>query len=239
MKSAGLAIEERLRGNLQAIAPQARIVELLDAIEAAPNPHVHDADADESQDSQDEDSESNALDPHVWASPENARAIVAVICEQLQEEDPKNAEVYQTNARRLDEELQALQAKLHEALDPFDSRAFIVFHPAYGYFAREFHLKQLAIELDGKNPKPRDLELLVETAKLDGIQAVLVQPEFNRSSAQVVADQIGARLIEHSPLEKDYFNNLNHLSDAICQSFSTDAAQESRSDEGVESSNAQ
>ncbi|MDO5309870.1 MAG: zinc ABC transporter substrate-binding protein [Planctomycetia bacterium] len=213
----GLPIEERLLGNIASIAPKATVVDLLQLIQALPNPrHSHETDDDAHDDS--DHAHEGALDPHLWTAPENARTMVATICEELIKLDHENEASYRANAEKLDEELQALQLEIADKLANLTSRNFIVFHPAYGYYAREFQLQQLAIEFEGKNPKPRDLQKLVETAKNDKIHALIIQPEFNRSSAQVVADQLGGEIIEHSPLEEDYFANLRALTDAVVAS---------------------
>ena len=160
------------------------------------------------------------VDPHVWTSPANATIMVEQIAESVSELDPEGADAYRQNADAFLQELAELQASTREKLAPYEGRLFVVFHPAYGYFAREFRLRQLAVEVDGKAPRPKDLEALVAQATADeGVAAVIVQPEFDRAAAQVVADALGAKVIVHSPLEKDYFANIEALTNAILESF--------------------
>ncbi|MBR4976317.1 MAG: zinc ABC transporter substrate-binding protein, partial [Thermoguttaceae bacterium] len=131
---------------------------------------------------------------------------------------------FQANAATLDAELDALQTEITQRLASFKGRTFVVFHPAYGYFANEFHLTQRAIESQGKAPRPRELAELSQTARADGLRALIVQPEFDRAAAQVVANEIGAELIIHSPLEKDYFVNLRALTEALERSLAPSAS---------------
>ena len=201
----GLPIEERFLKNVGELAPDVKIVDLTAGIEPLQ--------------SEDRDHDGD-VDPHIWTSPANAMIMVEQIADSLVELDPEGADAYRQNADALLAELTALQASTREKLAPYENRFFVVFHPAYGYFAREFHLRQLAVEVDGKSPRPKDLEALVEQAKSeDGVDAVIVQPEFDRAAAQVVADAIGANVIVHSPLEKDYFANIEALTNAILTSF--------------------
>ena len=123
------------------------------------------------------------------------------------------------NAAQLDQELADLQTRTRDALAPDQGNFFLVFHPAYGYYAREFGVEQRAIENEGKTPSPRELEALVRDSREQKVAALIVQPEFNRASAQVVADALGAKLVVHSPLQKDYFENIDELTAAILQSF--------------------
>ena len=220
----GLPIEERFAQNIASFAPNSRVVDLCENVELLPNPcghsHSHsEADGDHSSHPHSHSCSSSELDPHVWTSPAVARLLVRQATAALCETSPENAEFFQANAATLDAELAALQTEISQRLAPFEGRAFVVFHPAYGYFANEFHLTQRAIESQGKAPRPRELAKLSQEARADGLRATIVQPEFDRAAAQVVAKEIGAELIVHSPLEKDYFANLRALTDALERSF--------------------
>ncbi|MBR4834120.1 MAG: zinc ABC transporter substrate-binding protein [Thermoguttaceae bacterium] len=211
----GLAVEERFAKNLASIAPESRAVDLCEGLELLPNPcgHSHNHDGDSHSCSTSE------LDPHVWTSPATVRLLVAKATAALSEASPENADFFAANAATLDAELAALQIELSERLAPFEGRTFVVFHPAYGYFANEFRLTQRAVESQGKAPRPRELASLIETAQTDGVRALIVQPEFDRAAAQVVANEIGADLLDHSPLEKDYFANLRSLAEVVERSL--------------------
>ena len=207
----GLPVEERFANNIASLAPSAKSVDLRAELEPLPDAH--------SRGESDDDFDDDSIDAHVWTSPANARAMVPKIADALAELDPDFAESYRSAAAKLDEELRALQEETSERLVPWNGRAFFVFHPAYGYYAREFHLEQVAIEFEGKAPRPKDLQKLVERAKREGVRALIVQPEFNRSAAEALAAEAGAALVEHSPLQKDYFATVRSLTDAIVGSF--------------------
>lgn len=242
----GLPVEERFLANIQSIAPNAVVVDLRRGLDLLPNPHRHnhegeDAEEDASDHEHDEapltettpdhvkdaphedhDDDLNSLDPHLWTSPQIARSMVAKILEALVQLAPDAEKTFRANAVELDQELAHLQTRTREALAPYQGSFFLVFHPAYGYYAREFCVEQRAIENEGKTPSPRELEELVRDSREQKIAAILVQPEFNRASAQVVANALGADLVVHSPLQKDYFKNIDELTAAILQSFGTE-----------------
>ena len=212
----GTPVESRFVDNIKSIAPKALVVDLREGVETLADEHRHeDGDADSGDD---------AIDPHLWTSVSIAIGIAQTARDVLSQIDPANATLYAANAQTLVDELNALERETADALAPYKGRFFVVFHPAYGYYAREFGLSQRAIETDGKAPRPRELEALVADAKDENVRAIIVQPEFNRSAAQVVADALGAKLIEHSPLERDYFRNVRSLTDAILESFGDDSA---------------
>ncbi|MBP3558290.1 MAG: zinc ABC transporter substrate-binding protein [Thermoguttaceae bacterium] len=214
----GLPVEERFAQNIASIAPNSLAVDLCERVELLPNPCAHSHSHSEGETCSHSCSHSE-VDPHVWTSPAVARLLVEQATQALCEAAPENAEFFQANAATFDAELAALQTEISKRLTPFKGRTFVVFHPAYGYFANEFHLTQRAIEAQGKAPRPRELAELSQTARADGLRATIVQPEFDRAAAQVVANEIGAELIVHSPLEKDYFVNLRALTDALERSF--------------------
>jgi zinc transport system substrate-binding protein len=94
-------------------------------------------------------------------------------------------------------------------------RTFMVFHPAWGYFAREFHLRQIAIEVQGKEPSPREMEAILDQAKQYGIHTIFVQPQFSQQSACVIARQLHGRVLAADDLAYDWATNLLSVAKAI------------------------
>jgi zinc transport system substrate-binding protein len=91
----------------------------------------------------------------------------------------------------------------------------MVFHPAWGYFARDYGLTQLAIEAGGKNPKPQQLMHLIEEAKHEKVKAVFTAPEFSEKVAKQIAKEVGVVVIKVSPLNPNWSENLIQLAKAI------------------------
>ena len=98
---------------------------------------------------------------------------------------------------------------------PVKSRSFIVFHPSYGYFAKDYKLKQYAIEVDGKEPKPRDLAKLIQMGRKNNVKIVFVQPQFSKRAATTIAKDLGATIVETDPLSADLMGNVQKLVNAI------------------------
>jgi zinc transport system substrate-binding protein len=121
-----------------------------------------------------------------------------------------------------------LDASLADELARLGNRTFLVFHPAWGYFADAYGLEQIPIERAGKEPGPRRLTALIEQAKAAGTRAIFVQPEFDRRTAQQVARSIGGRVEVATPLAADYVANLKRfaaiLVDANRPSLSSEAS---------------
>ena len=84
----------------------------------------------------------------------------------------------------------------------------MVFHPSWGYYADAFDLRQIPIEIEGKEPGAKQLVELVEWAQEQRISVVFVQPQFSNQMAKTVADAIGARIVIVDPLAEAYMENL-------------------------------
>jgi zinc transport system substrate-binding protein len=150
------------------------------------------------------------LDPHVWLSPPLVLLQARNIVNALEQVDPEGREVYADNFKRfvaevaeLDNELRSLFARASGG-----SEEFMVFHPAWGYFARAYGLEQVPIELEGKDPKPAELQGIIEYARRRGIGVIFAQPQFSADSAELVADEIGGEVVFVDPLAENWAENL-------------------------------
>jgi zinc transport system substrate-binding protein len=148
------------------------------------------------------------LDPHIWLSPTLAKKIAATVKDALIQVDSTNSAYYEKNHRRFVQKIEALDTKIRALLENRDSDKFIVFHPSWGYFAKDYGLTQVPIEIEGKSPKQKDLIKLIDFAKDHGIKAVFVAPEFSQKSAKIIADTIGGKTITVSPLNPQWDQNL-------------------------------
>lgn len=149
------------------------------------------------------------IDPHIWTSPYRVKFLAQNIYQALKQLDPEHEIFYTSQVQAVQNQLTAVMRKLNETVIslPSDRRSFIVFHPSYGYLAKDFGLKQYAIEVNGKEPKPRDLANLINMGRKNGIKAVFVQPEFSKRAAETIAKDLGAVVVETDPLAADFIGN--------------------------------
>jgi zinc transport system substrate-binding protein len=158
-------------------------------------------------------------DPHVWTSPPLVRHMVGRIRDKLNELAPDHAADFDRNHDALLAELDALDAELHTLLDPLLNRKFMVFHPAWGYFADHYGLIQVPIEHEGKSPGARALAALIEQAKQEKIKVVFVQPQFDKRQARQVAQAIEGIVVAVDPLAADYADNLRRVGQQFAQAL--------------------
>ncbi len=151
------------------------------------------------------------LDPHIWLSPPLVMIQVRTILRALQEADQVNRSVYEANYQSFASELLELDAELRETLKSGKGLQFMVFHPAWGYFAHAYGLKQVPIEIEGKEPKPAQLKELIAHAKENNIKVIFVQPQFSAKSAKQIAKEMGGQVVFADPLAADWANNLKDM----------------------------
>jgi len=153
------------------------------------------------------------LDPHIWLSPPLVKIQARTILSALQEVDPVHRSVYEANFEEFVAQIDQLDADLKEIFAGKTGLQFMVFHPGWGYFAHAYGLKQVPIEIEGKDPKPAQLKSLIQHARRDGIKVVFVQPQFSTQSAEVVAREIGGEVAFANPLAEDWMANLRQVAD--------------------------
>ena len=160
-------------------------------------------------------------DPHVWLSPALVRKQAIVIAECLSDLDPEMEAHYRTNTENFILEIDSLQNSIHVMLDPMQGCCFMIFHPAWGYFADEFNLVQIPVEVSGNEPSPGEMSRLVDFAKDQNVQAIFVSPQFSPSSAEAIASEVNARIIYIDPLAEDWSSNLMHVAEELARTMDT------------------
>jgi zinc transport system substrate-binding protein len=207
----GVPFENAWMKRLRAANPDMAVLDLREGLALhTQTAHVHTQAEVQGQHGHQHDS-GDAMDPHVWTSPLNVRKMLQAIRAQLIRLDPAGRNHYTRNQARYDAKLQALHAWLEETLSDLGNRSFLVYHPAWGYFADSYGLEQIPIEQAGKEPGPRRLSALIEQAKAAGTRAIFVQPEFDQRAAEQIAESIAGRVEVATPLAADYIANLKRF----------------------------
>lgn len=148
------------------------------------------------------------LDPHIWTSPVLVKHQASIIFHALKKADPQNTPFYKRNYDFFIDALNRLDTDLKAVFADKKGSSFLCFHPSWGYFARAYGLKQVAVEVEGKAPKPAQLKELIAHAKEQQIKAIFVQPQFSTKSAALIANAIDGKIIVADPLAADWASNL-------------------------------
>ena len=209
----GVGFEDAWMPRLLAANPRMRVLDAQDGIELRRKAAGHDhGDPDHGHD---HGHDHGDVDPHVWTSPARVKIMGARIRDALADLAPEYAADFAANYDRFAADLDALDTEIRARLAGVENRRFMVYHPAWGYFAEDYDLDQVAIEREGKEPGARALTAMIEQARREGIRVIFVQPQLNPSSAEQVARSIGGQVAVIDPLSGDYFENLRRVADLV------------------------
>jgi len=180
---------------------------------------AHHHEEEEAEGEKHEDHDHITPDPHVWVSPPDVLIQAQNITTALQQADPEHRDFYETNRRAFASDIQALDTEIRSILADKRDQRFMVFHPSWGYFARAYGLQQIAIEIEGKDPKPAQLQELIKVAREQQIRVVFVQPQFSTKSAGLIAEAIGGKIAFADPLARDWLVNLKSVAAVFRQAL--------------------
>jgi zinc transport system substrate-binding protein len=154
-------------------------------------------------------------DPHIWLNPLLVKTQAQTICDALVKLDPPHAEQYRKSLAAFQADLDRVHKQIAEALAPLKGDEILVFHPAFGYFTDAYGLKQVPVEIQGKEPTARQLTALIDRAKARHARVIFVQPQFARKSAEAIAQAIGGVVVPMDDLSRDYLRNLEDMAAKI------------------------
>lgn len=156
-------------------------------------------------------------DLHTWTSPRLALLQAKKIADELIALFPEHEALYQRNFNHLAKDLQQLNEELTEKLAPFHGNAILLSHSAMAYFCKDYDLIQLAVECEGKEPRPKDLEKILEQAEVYTVQCALLQQGFNNQGALMIAKRLRLPYYRFDPFAPDYIENMRQIGDLIAK----------------------
>ncbi len=180
--------------------------------------HDHDGQAHNHEADHQHDQYEQFYDTHLWLSPVNDIAMGEAICKVLEEADPAHKAAYRANLNAFIEKINKADKSLKKQLAPWKGKKFMVYHPAFGYFADHYGMIQEAVETGGKSPTPKQLEKLVKEAREDNVKLIFVQPQFPQNSAEAISEALGAKIIVVDSLQSDLLSVYQDIADHLTES---------------------
>ena len=171
-----------------------------------------------SSDQKEENHRDSGADPHIWNSPREAQVIASNMLAAFIEMDPAGREEYLRGYESFSLRLKSLDEELKSLFSGKQGASFLVFHPGWAYLARTYGLREVALEVDGKEPKASDMAKIIEEARENGVKVIFVSPQFSKKSASVIAEAVGAAVQEANPLAEEWEENLRAVASAIAES---------------------
>lgn len=159
------------------------------------------------------DEHGHSIDSHIWVSPKLVKIQSENIYRGLAEVDPENEGYYKKNLESFLEEIDSLDKYIRNTLADAKNRKFMVFHPSWGYFAKDYDLEMIPIEKEGKEPSASELAALIDTAKKNNIKVIFVSPSFSTKTAEVIASQIGGKILFIDHLNENWEKTMKEAAD--------------------------
>jgi len=184
----GVPFESSLKDTLERNYPGLRVIDCCDAILKE---------------------EERKLDPHVWTSPTRVAELAGLVFHVLREENPAGRAEYADSYERLLEDLSELDDRARRRLAGRRTDYFITAHASWGYMARDYGLKEVSIERNGREIGPKGMIRLLDIARREALDTVFVQPQFRSTVVRTLAEAIGADIQILDPLAEDYLANMN------------------------------
>lgn len=209
-----IEFEEAWMNKFAAANPKMQIVDTTQGIQRIPI-------ATKFQEKTDTAHASETLDPHIWLSPRLVKIQAKTIYDTLVGPDAQHQAEYQANLQQFLTDLDQLDADIQQSLKGVTNRKFVVFHPGWGYFARDYQLEQVPIEVGGQEPSAAELAQLISQAKREQIKVVFAQPQFSKQAAETIAKEIGGKVLLIDPLAEDWMRNMKEVSSTFASVMSS------------------
>ena len=204
-----IGFEYSWKDKIQQANSKMKVVDLSEGLNLIKGGDLHDA----------KQNNGSGIDPHIWLSPRLVKQMAKKIYDELAWLKPEKSLEFKGNYQKFVKEIDELDTELSNKLREYKGRKIIVFHPSLSYFARDYGLEQLALEEDGKEPAPQHMAKIVDMAKADNIKVIYIQSEFDRENARVFAEEIDGKIIQISPLEPAWADNLRHIANVFVENF--------------------
>ncbi|MEM8727912.1 MAG: zinc ABC transporter substrate-binding protein [Chlamydiota bacterium] len=158
---------------------------------------------------------SPSKDLHFWLGPKHLIIQTEVLIRVLSELSPENSERYRQNGAALIKKIEALDRRLEEKLRPYRKQSIVVSHASLGYFCHDYQLIQIAIDYEGKNPRPQHISRIYDHVKRSEVICVFTSPQFNNKGAETVANELGLRIESFDPLAEDVLATIEKIGNDI------------------------
>jgi len=159
--------------------------------------------------------EHEGVDPHIWLSPKLVKLQVQIIADTLVALDPENKPTYQAGLDSFISDIDQLELAINEQFTPLSYRKFITIHPSLGYFAKDYNLEMIPVEVEGQEPGADQLSKIIDLARANRISVIFTQQAFSSKNAEVLADEIGARVVVLNPLAYEWMSNMQTIANEL------------------------
>lgn len=158
-------------------------------------------------------------DPHVWLSPDAMMKTIPLIVAALADKRPEYADEFSRRGEKLARDVADLGASIRGMLAPAKDRTFLTFHQSWAYYARDFSLREASVELEGREPGPKSMAMLMDFAKENNVRVIVADSMASKGTVQAIARNMGAQVIMAYPLTEDWPAALRKFSHELAEAL--------------------
>ncbi len=207
--SLGIPSEQVWMGSIRESFPDIIIVDTATHIQKLPLSHYHEHEAEQGKVPQ--------MDAHTWTSPRQAQVMALSILEALTNRFPEQSAGLLSNYSSLIQDLKDLDQYMRSVIPR--GGAFLVYHPAWAYLARDYGLKQVPIEIDGKEPAPGDVMHIMQDIQSKTYPVLFIQPHEMNPSVSLITRKTGMKVQIIDSLSSNYIKNMSNVARQLGDSF--------------------
>ncbi|HLN75143.1 MAG TPA: zinc ABC transporter substrate-binding protein [Prolixibacteraceae bacterium] len=167
------------------------------------------------EEAENEHAHTETYDPHIWLAPAESKIIAQNTLKALKTAFPEHATTFDANYTRFSAKIDSLTLVISQNLSGLNNRNILIFHPALAYYARQFNLQQVALEMDGKEPSPRHMKEIVDLAHAQNIHVIFIQKEFDAAFAQQLSREINGKVVVIDPLDYNWESQMMDITKKI------------------------
>ncbi len=157
------------------------------------------------------ENESDTMDPHDWVDPKNAKIMVNNIYQGLVQVDPADEEYFKENRDKYLEQLDELDKNTTNLLKGKRGTDILIYHPAFGYYLKDYNLTQVGAMLNDEEPSPQRIAIMDNIAKENNIKVVYSEPQYDPKFMESIASQIGGQVLMINDLDENYIQNMQNV----------------------------
>lgn len=159
-------------------------------------------------------SHNHGVDPHIWTSPESLKIMAENAYNAIMAAFPDSIK-YRESYERLTDRIDTVSASIRTAVNDSSTTHFLIYHPALGYYARDYGLMQISLENEGKEPSAAHMQDIIKQARQYEISTILYQREFSQSVVESIARELDLGVVEIAPLSEDILGELLRITSVI------------------------
>jgi ABC-type Zn uptake system ZnuABC Zn-binding protein ZnuA len=139
--------------------------------------------------------------PHYWLDPENGRRIARLFRDRFSQLAPADAQTFARNYTAWETRLNAAERAWAPQLAQIRGKPVVAWHTSWRYLAQYTGMNIVGFmePRPGVPPSPSHLAGLIATIRRTGAKVIIMEPFYDRRTADLVAQRSGARVLVLPP----------------------------------------